>query len=180
MTPLASAAAAAATISLLLGGISSTSPVAPGLRATRPVGTTLWAWPLSPRPWVVHGFRLGPTPYSPGHRGVDLAAATGAPVRAPADGVIRFAGTIAGRPVLSIDHGTAISSLEPVISQLHPADTVHRGQVVGTLEPPAPGATHCAPATCLHWGVRARGVYVDPLGMVGRPRPAVLLPLGHP
>jgi hypothetical protein len=38
---------------------------------------------------------------------------------------------------------------------------------------------HCAPATCLHWGVRRGDVYLDPLQLVGT-GPPVLLPLSPP
>jgi hypothetical protein len=39
------------------------------------------------------------------------------------------------------------------------------------------GLSHCAPRTCLHWGVRLGSRYVDPLTLLGR-GPPVLLPLG--
>jgi murein DD-endopeptidase MepM/ murein hydrolase activator NlpD len=140
-----------------------------------------WGWPLSPRPVVVHGFWIGPAPWSPGHRGVDLAAATGAAVHAPAAGVVRFAGVIAGRGVVTIDHGSGtLSSFEPALTSLRPGDTVRRGQRIGVLRPPPSGRTHCSPQTCLHWGVRRNGVYVDPLTYLAAHGPAVLLPLGHP
>lgn len=39
-----------------------------------------------------------------------------------------------------------------------------RGQPLGVLEPGHPG---CAAAACLHWGVRRREVYLDPLRLIG-------------
>lgn len=144
-----------------------------------PVGD--WVWPLSPRPAVVNGFWVGPAPWSPGHRGVDLATVPRAVVRAPAEGVVRFAGVVAGRGVLTIDHGGgAVSSFEPVSSTLRPGTTVRRGEAVAVVTPPPSGRTHCFPQTCLHWGVRQDGVYVDPLTYLAAHGPAVLLPLGHP
>jgi murein DD-endopeptidase MepM/ murein hydrolase activator NlpD len=131
---------------------------------------------LLPAPTVIRGFQLGPTPWSPGHRGVDLAARPGAAVRAPANGTVFFAGVLAGRPVLSIDHGDGlISSFEPVVSRVAMGGVVIRGQVVGNL---SPGPTHCRPAVCLHWGVRKNGRYLDPLTLLpARRGPAVLLPM---
>ena len=84
---------------------------------------------------------------------------------------------LAGRPVLTIDHGNGlVSSFEPALSSLHPGTVVRRGDVVATV---APGENHCAPQTCLHWGVRRNGRYLDPLTLLAiRHGPAVLLPLG--
>ncbi len=109
---------------------------------------------------------------------MDLQA-TVTTIRAPAAGAIRFSGVIAGRPVLSIDHGQGqISSFEPVISTLKHGRKVDRGAVVGRL---GPGPTHCGQVRCLHWGVRENGRYINPLLLVARPRgPAVLLPLRDP
>ena len=127
-------------------------------------------------PQLLRGFTLGPLSWSPGHRGVDLAARAGAVVRAPADGVIFYVGVLAGRPVLSIDQGGGlVSSFEPAISRVPRGTRVHQGEAVAVL---APGVTHCAPSTCLHWGVRSAGRYIDPLTLVpARRGPAVLLPL---
>ena len=38
---------------------------------------------------------------------------------------------------------------------------------------------HCAPATCLHWGVLRGETYLDPLVLVGAVR-VMLLPLRPP
>jgi murein DD-endopeptidase MepM/ murein hydrolase activator NlpD len=125
---------------------------------------------------VIRGFKIGPARWSPGHRGVDLATQTGAPVRAPANGTVLFAGMLAGRPVLSIDHGGGlISSFEPVVSQWPKGTAVTRGEVVGIL---GPKPRHCLPEVCLHWGVRRNGRYINPLTLLpGQLGPAVLLPL---
>jgi murein DD-endopeptidase MepM/ murein hydrolase activator NlpD len=50
---------------------------------------------------------------------------------------------------------------------------VRRGDRIGVV---AATRGHCAPRTCLHWGLRRGGRYVDPLTLVGR-GPPVLLPL---
>lgn len=142
------------------------------------VGTAIgrWQWPLRPPVRLVRPFAVGPAPWSPGHRGVDLAASPGALVMAPASGRVHFSGTIAGRPVLSLDHGAGLlSSVEPVTGSLPKGTVVPAGAVVGRVHD---GPTHCSPATCLHWGVRSSGRYIDPLLLVrGMRGPAVLLPL---
>jgi hypothetical protein len=53
---------------------------------------------------------------------------------------------------------------------------VQRGDLVGRVGA-APG--HCAPAACLHWGVRRGEAYLDPVALVA-PRRVILLPLLNP
>jgi len=142
------------------------------LAARSPAGT--WGWPLDPEPAVVAPFRAPPTPWSAGHRGVDLAAAVGQPVLSAGGGRVTFAGPVAGRGVVVVTHSGGVrTSYEPVGNRLAVGSAVARGDRIGVVTP-TPG--HCAPATCLHWGVRIGIRYVDPLDLVGR-GPPVLLPL---
>ena len=123
------------------------------------------SWPLSPVPVVTKYFDAPETPYGPGHRGVDLAAAPGQEVLAADAGVVVFAGLVAGRPVLSVDHdGGLRTTYEPVEPKVAVGEQVYRGQVLGTVLAGHPG---CAIAACLHWGVRRGGEYVDPLALTG-------------
>ena len=133
-----------------------------------------WAWPLDPRPSVERRFDPPDQPWLPGHRGVDLAAGIGQPVRAPAAGTVTYAGALAGRSVLVVAHpGGLRSTFEPVAGVVAVGTTVARGDVVGLV---TATAGHCAPAVCLHWGVLRGATYLDPLRFVGRAR-VVLLPL---
>lgn len=130
-----------------------------------------WEWPVGPGRSIVRPFIAPPTPYSAGHRGIDIAADPATAVVAPADGVVHFAGVVVDRPVLSLRHpGGLISSFEPVTSELAEGDPVARGSVVGVL-----GEGHCD-APCLHLGVRLHGEYVSPLNYLGGIEPSVLLP----
>jgi murein DD-endopeptidase MepM/ murein hydrolase activator NlpD len=132
-----------------------------------------WAWPV-PAPHAIARPYLAPaTPYGSGHRGVDIRAPAGSVVRAPADGVVHFAGFVVDRPVLSLEHpGGVLSSFEPVDAVVAAGERVRRGQVIGTLL-----AGHCA-TPCLHLGARVDGEYVNPLLFLGGVPRAVLLPLG--
>lgn len=133
-----------------------------------------WRWPMSPRPSVVRPFEPPAQRWSAGHRGVDIAATTGAEVLAPADGVVAFVGRVAGRPVLSLRHeGGLRSTYEPVVGVVSVGTAVHAGDVVGHLSHD-PG--HCAPAVCLHWGALRGRAYLDPLRLIDR-RPIILLPV---
>ncbi len=137
------------------------------LLATSPA----WSWPLAPPHPVVRAYLAPATPYGAGHRGIDIRGTAGAEVRAPADGVVRFAGFVVDRPVLSIDHGGGvISSYEPVEASLRAGDRVRRGEVVGWLL-----SGHCT-TPCLHLGARLDGAYVSPLLFLGGQPRAVLLP----
>lgn len=131
----------------------------------------------------VRGPLAGPlsavTPFDPpderwlaGHRGVDLAGAPLAPVMAPAGGTVSFAGAVAGRPVLSIDHGNGLrTTYEPVRATVRAGDPVHAGETVGHLVAGHPG---CPVDACLHWGARVAAGgpsgddddYLDPMGLL--------------
>ncbi|WP_448004979.1 murein hydrolase activator EnvC family protein [Agromyces bauzanensis] len=133
-----------------------------------------WVWPVPPPIVVVAPFRAPPTPYAAGHRGIDIAASPGAVVVAPASGVVRFAGPVAGRGVVSIDHGAGVvSAIEPVEASVAAGTAVAPGDVIGTV---ASGG-HCD-AVCVHFGVRIDGEYVSPFLFLGGLPRAVLLPLG--
>lgn len=123
---------------------------------------------------VLRPFERPPQRWAAGHRGVDLAAGPGEPVRAPADGTVAFAGVVVDRRVLAIAHPDGRrSSLEPVDSDLSPGAVVRQGDLVGHVEP---GSTHCPPLSCVHWGVREGESYLDPLTLIAGRGPVVLLP----
>lgn len=129
-----------------------------------------WEPPLGRPLRVVQPFRPPPSPYGPGHRGVDLPGSQGVPVTAPTGGTVSFAGTVVDRGVLSISvDARTVLSFEPVETELSEGDTVARGEVIGAMS----AGGHCA-AVCLHLGVRVDGEYVNPMRFfLGRP---VLLP----
>lgn len=142
----------------------------PAGAAADAAGTGSWAWPVDPSRSVVRPFVAPATPYSAGHRGLDIGV-RGGDLRAPSAGTVRFAGVVVDRPVLSIDHGGGvISSYEPVVASVSAGDAVSRGQLVGEIV-----SGHCASA-CVHVGVRVDGRYVSPLLFFGELPRSVLLP----
>lgn len=157
----------------LLAAVLVTASLAGGTATAAP--RTPWSWPLRPAPAVAREFQPPPSRWAPGHRGVDLVASVGQQVLAPADGVVAFAGRVVDRGVLSITHATGLrTTYEPVDALVGPGAVVARGQPVARV---AAAAGHCARATCLHWGARRGGVYLDPLSLLRTPEPPVLLPL---
>lgn len=112
---------------------------------------------------VATGFDPPAERWGTGHRGVDLRASAGSTVRAPAAGVVSFAGRVAGRGVVVVDHGEVRSTLEPVRATVAVGRTVAAGDPVGVLEP----GHDCGPgAPCLHWGLRRGEEYLDPLSLL--------------
>ncbi len=163
------------------GGVAGSEPTDRGETPQLRFG-----WPLPGFPTVVRAFRPPAFRYGPGHRGVDLAATAGAPVLAAGAGTVVFAGTVAGRGVVSVDHsagdhsGGLRTTYEPVSPTVTAGDRVLRGERIGTVQPGHPG---CPVAACLHWGaLRAPEHdrdYLDPLQLLAAIR-VRLLPIDDP
>ena len=132
-----------------------------------------FGWPLAPPHPVLRQFEAPSTPYGPGHRGVDLGGSVGEPVLAAAAGVVVFAGTVASRGVVSVDHPNGLrTTYEPLTPAVTAGQRVTAGAVLGHLRPGHPGCAG-APA-CLHWGVRRGEEYLDPLGLIAAGRVRLL------
>ncbi|MFI9582549.1 M23 family metallopeptidase [Streptomyces sp. NPDC052236] len=140
-------------------------------------------WPVGPpRPVVVRGWEPPSSAYGPGHRGVDLAAPPGTPVRATGPGRVSFAAVVAGRGVLSLTLARTgepplRTTYEPVRPLLPVGAKAVAGQVVATV---TAGPSHCG-AGCLHWGLLRGSEYLDPLSLLPpqllRHGPSRLLPV---
>jgi len=128
-----------------------------------------YQWPTGAPATVVEGFDPPAVVWGRGHRGVDLAAAEGTQIRSAAAGTVAFAGMVAGRPVVSIDHADGIrTTYEPVEPGVSAGETVGAGQVIGTLLPGHRSDGVCA----LHWGARTGPkTYINPLRLL---QPAVI------
>jgi len=94
------------------------------------------------------------------HAGLDVAAKTGAPISAPAGGIVTNTGDyfFNGNTVF-IDHGQGL-----ITAYMHLSDIrVQEGQVVKRGDPiGAVGATGRVTGPHLHWAVFLNGVAVDP------------------
>jgi murein DD-endopeptidase MepM/ murein hydrolase activator NlpD len=120
-----------------------------------------WVPPLTGRLRVVRGFEPPASAWGRGHRGVDLAAHRGAPVRSTGAGVVVFARTLAGRGVISVEHAPGVrTTYEPVRASITAGTSVTAGTPLGHL---TDGGHN--PGT-LHWGLRIRGAYADPLRLL--------------
>ncbi len=162
-----------------LAGQTDTPLLAAAARTTATTGAPGWLPPLTGALRVVRPFAPPTSRYGAGHRGVDLASAPGAAVLSAGPGTVVFAGELAGRGVVSVQHGDGLrTTYEPVDAPLvRRGDRVLPGEPLGLLSPGHPG---CAGAACLHWGLRrgtgAAAVYLDPMLLLGL-GPIRLLPL---
>ena len=93
------------------------------------------------------------------HKGTDIAAPSGTPVRAPAGGVVTLAEElhIYGKTVI-VKHGPRVSSSYSHLSAIdvEVGDVLERGQAVGEI-----GSTGQSTGPHLHWGMVVGGVAVD-------------------
>jgi len=131
-----------------------------------------WQWPL--RGELITAYRNGSDPYAGAqHRGIDIAAETGAEVVAATPGTVRFAG-VAGSSGLTVSVRTADGRYDT--SYLHLSSTsVREGQrVAGGQRVGAVGTSGRRSATAphLHFGVREAGsrhAYHDPMDFLPPP-----------
>src|SRR3954453_403543 len=114
---------------------------------------------------VVHPFEEPASVYAAGHRGADLAAAPGTPVRAANDGVVSFAGDVAGTLHVTVAHAGGLRTSYSFLSSVavRTGQTVARGDVLG-----ATGGTDGTPdgdhdGSVLHLGLGVGDRYVDPM-----------------
>ncbi|WP_407061034.1 M23 family metallopeptidase [Agrilutibacter solisilvae] len=127
-----------------------------------------FAWPVKGRISGRFGNQrvYNGSPRAP-HSGMDIAAAQGTPVLAPADGMVSFADPdlyLTGGTVV-LDHGYGVSSNFLHLSRIDVkvGDSVAQGQPVGAV-----GATGRATGPHLHWGMNWFDVRVDPLLVLER------------
>ncbi|WP_081790253.1 murein hydrolase activator EnvC family protein [Nocardioides sp. URHA0032] len=157
-------------VTLLLTLLTLLAPASASATDADPVGV----WPLVPEPEVVRGFDPPDDPWGAGHRGVDLLGSPGQPVRSALPGTVRWAGVLAGRGVVVVDHHSTRTTYEPVEATVAVGTRVDAGDRIGRL---SPVGSHCLPRACLHWGwIRGAEEYLDPLRLVGA-GPVRLLPL---
>jgi murein DD-endopeptidase MepM/ murein hydrolase activator NlpD len=132
-----------------------------------------YAWPaVGP---VTRPFEPSATPYSAGHRGIDIAVPFGSPLSAAADGVVAFAGWVAGSQFISIDHADGVRTTYSWLSSVAVAEGQHvvRGEVIG-----ATGQGHPdIPQPHLHFGARVGSTYIDPMLLLERGSVAGLIHL---
>jgi murein DD-endopeptidase MepM/ murein hydrolase activator NlpD len=119
-------------------------------------------WPV--RGWVTSPFGNRTSPFSgilKFHEGMDIAAQTGTPVVAPADGVVIKAGFSTGYGnMVEISHGYGLKTVFGHNSRLNvkAGQRVKRGDVISYV-----GDTGSSTGPHLHYEVRVNGLPVNPI-----------------
>jgi murein DD-endopeptidase MepM/ murein hydrolase activator NlpD len=108
---------------------------------------------------VLDPYRPPDGPYGAGNRGLEYAVGPGAPIRAAADGVVAFAGSVAGARFVSIDHPGGLRTTYGYVGTV----LVTEGRRV------ARGDNVAVAAGPFHFTVRVDGAYRDPADWLGQP-----------
>jgi murein DD-endopeptidase MepM/ murein hydrolase activator NlpD len=168
----------ALTAALVVGGPGAARAMVEGGMTGRPPSPHNWLAASAPSDgipfgtyrWPVHGEVIRPfeepvNQFSAGHRGIDIAAPFGEPIRAPADGTVSFAGTVAGSLFISIDHAGGIRTSYSWVSavSVKKGQAVRAGEVIGKTGQGHPGSDR----THLHFSARLDGTYIDPMLLLG-------------
>jgi murein DD-endopeptidase MepM/ murein hydrolase activator NlpD len=122
-------------------------------------GRDAMAWPVKGHVTSTFGARDGRT-----HRGIDVAAPVGTPVRAVRDGTVGFAGWKGGYGnTIDIAHDGGLATRSAHLSQLlvRTGEQVERGQVIGRV-----GTTGSSTGPHLHFEVRMADSDLDPLDVL--------------
>ena len=126
------------------------------------------AVPPVDHPVVVAAYAPAPRNWLPAHRGVDFSTVPGTPVRAVRSGTLVLSRMVAGRPVVVLRSREVRFTHEPVIGTVTVGERVRAGDVIGVVG----SGGHCT-TSCLHWGAKVQGAYVDPMSFLPSSTPVL-------
>ena len=125
------------------------------------------AWPLNGALTSYFGYR--PSPFGGRkefHRGLDIKGPTGAPIKAPADGVVVDVEWNSGYgTILTINHGYGLVTRYAHLSQAYvePGQRVERGELICAV-----GASGRVTGPHLHYEVIMNGIPVNPMRFLAK------------
>lgn len=159
------------------GGADGGEPLDPTVLGDRLTGAHGEVFYTPPVPGgVLRGFEPPGSTFGAGHRGVDLAAEVGEQVRSAGRGTVSFAGAVAGRRWVAVQHPDGIVTSYGPLRRVTVARgaAVAAGSVLGELD--AGGHGRGRVDRGLHWGARRAGRYLDPLQLLSAhpPRPSLV------
>jgi murein DD-endopeptidase MepM/ murein hydrolase activator NlpD len=128
-------------------------------------------WPVDGRLQSYFGKRMDPFSGEGAlHRGVDISAPSGAPIRSAGDGVVLEAGVMSGYGrVVIVDHGNGYETYYAHMSRLAvvAGQEIRQGEIIGAV-----GSTGRATAPHLHYEVRRYGTPQNPTHYMNQTRVA--------
>lgn len=124
-------------------------------------------WPIVGA--ILRAYQPPATEYGAGHRGIDVAARVGDAIVSPIEGTVTFAGSVAGRGVITVSARGLHVTIEPVTAVVSKGTPVSVGRTIATVS----GSGHC-PEACAHVGVRIDTRYADPFAVLGAQTVAVI------
>jgi hypothetical protein len=142
-----------------------------------------WVLPVQQDFAVVHEFLRPTSDWGSGHRGIDFEVGRNQSLLAPHDGVIASAGLVFDVPTVVIAHSGSTSSVfQPAClnASVSRGDHVGVGESFGSYCASKQATLHCGALPCVHWSFRLdKGVYLNPLRMVGLLLQSELEPIGR-
>jgi murein DD-endopeptidase MepM/ murein hydrolase activator NlpD len=131
-------------------------------RLLRPLNAQPNIWPVGGKLMQsAYGHRTDPfSGEGAFHKGVDISASAGTPVRATADGIIVYSAFESGYGrLVVVDHGGGMQTYYAHLSQffVHSGQEVRRGDIVGAV-----GSSGRATSPHLHYEVRLGGAPINP------------------
>lgn len=145
-----------------LGGTAS-APSGPPVVTTTTVRISV-AWPITLKPPYI----AITTQFSPQHRGIDIGAPTGTPIKAAAAGTVKSAEKLdsAYGWKIVLDHGDGVHTWYAHLSEFAVAegDRVATGQTIGLV-----GSSGLSTGPHLHFELRVNNVHVNPLLVLPSP-----------
>ncbi len=140
-----------------------------------PSETLASSWPLScPERMVISPYGKRGKHY---HRGMDIKAPRGTPVKAAAPGVVIFSGVRRGYgDMIVIDHGDSVQTAYAHLNSraLALGDNVDKGATIGAV-----GSSGRATTAHLHYEVRVNGKPVNPAPLLDAPELKLRLAEAH-
>jgi murein DD-endopeptidase MepM/ murein hydrolase activator NlpD len=100
------------------------------------------------------------------HSGLDIAAPTGTPIKAPAEGKVVLTGNFFfNGNVVYVDHGQGVVSMFCHLSKIDVAngDLLNKGDILGKV-----GATGRVTGPHLHWSLSLNNTRIDPMLMIAK------------
>ena len=111
--------------------------------------------------WPADNHYLSGNDFWSGHLGIDIAAATGAPIYAADSGVVVYAAPIGGGygNMIMIDHQNGVHTLYAHLSSINVncGASVYQGQLIGLA-----GSTGNSTGPHLHFEIRQFGAFINP------------------